>query len=82
MIVSLIEAGTLVRIAENVTYHAETLQRAEQVVREYIAKHGSVTIAALRDHLGVSRKFALALLEHFDRAGITRRRGDERVLAQ
>lgn len=81
VIIALIENGRLVRIAENVTYHAEVLAAAEQVVREYIAKHGAVTVAALRDHLGVSRKFALALLEHFDRVGITRRRGDERVLA-
>ncbi len=82
VIISLIEAGTLVRIADNVTYHAQTLARAEEVLREYIAKHGSVAVADFRDHLGVSRKFALALLEHFDRTGVTRRRGDERVLAQ
>ena len=82
VIVSMIEAGTLVRIADNVTYHADTLARAEEVLRAYIAKHGSVAVADFRDHLGVSRKFALALLEHFDRAGVTRRRGDERVLAE
>ncbi len=82
VIVSLIEAGTLVRIADNVTYHAATLARAEEVLREYVAKHGSVAVAGFRDHLGVSRKFALALLEHFDRTGVTRRHGDERVLAE
>jgi selenocysteine-specific elongation factor len=82
VIVALIEQGKLVRIADNVTYHAAALAEAEEVLREYLGKHDSVEVADFRDHLGVSRKYALALLEHFDRAGVTRRRGDERVLAE
>ena len=82
MIVSLIEGGSLVRIADNVTFHAEMLREAEKVLREYLAKHQSIQVAAFRDHLGVSRKYALALLEYFDGVGVTIRRGDERVLAQ
>jgi selenocysteine-specific elongation factor len=39
-----------------------------------------VTLAQLRDRLGISRKFAQALLEAMDANGITRRVGDERVL--
>lgn len=41
---------------------------------------GDITIASLRDTLGTSRKYALAVLEFFDSAGITRRVGDKRVL--
>ena len=41
---------------------------------------GEVTIAQLRDELGTSRKFAQALLEHFDGEKVTRRVGDEHVL--
>jgi len=39
-----------------------------------------VTIASLRDALGVSRKYAQAYLEHCDAARITLRVGDARVL--
>jgi selenocysteine-specific elongation factor len=39
-----------------------------------------VTIAGLRDRLGTSRKYAQALLEHFDAVRVTRRVGDEHVL--
>ena len=39
-----------------------------------------VTLAQLRDQLGVSRKFAQGLLEALDARGATRRVGDERVL--
>jgi selenocysteine-specific elongation factor len=40
-----------------------------------------VTLSRLRDDLGTSRKFAQALLEHFDTARLTVRRPDDsRVL--
>ena len=41
---------------------------------------GAVTLAQLRDELGTSRKFAQALLEHFDSEKVTIRRGDAHVL--
>jgi selenocysteine-specific elongation factor len=41
---------------------------------------GAVTLAALRDEIGTSRKFAQALLEHFDAEKLTIRRGDVHVL--
>jgi selenocysteine-specific elongation factor len=41
---------------------------------------GAVTLAQMRDELGTSRKFAQALLEHFDSEKVTIRRGDEHVL--
>ena len=46
---------------------------------EAIDAQGSVTVAALRDRFGTSRKYALALLEHLDDERITRRVGDARV---
>ena len=45
-----------------------------------IERHGSLTVAQLRDEAGVSRKYALAALEYFDQIGFTRREGDARVL--
>lgn len=41
---------------------------------------GDITVAALRDATGSSRKFTLSLLEYFDSQGLTRRVGDKRVL--
>jgi hypothetical protein len=40
---------------------------------------GEVTIAGFRDTLGCGRRNAQALLEYFDREGLTLRRGDVRV---
>ena len=41
---------------------------------------GDITLAAVRDASGSTRKYILPLLEHLDARGITRRVGDKRVL--
>ncbi|MFN8564209.1 MAG: SelB C-terminal domain-containing protein [Anaerolineae bacterium] len=38
--------------------------------------------AVLRDRFGTSHKYAIALLEHLDALGRTRREGDTRVRGQ
>ena len=45
-----------------------------------IERDGQITLAGLRDELQTSRKYAQALLEHFDGERLTLRRGDARVL--
>ncbi|MCL1993166.1 MAG: selenocysteine-specific translation elongation factor [Spirochaetes bacterium] len=41
-----------------------------------------ITVASLRDSLGLSRKYTLPMLEFFDSQGLTQRDGDKRVLAK
>lgn len=41
---------------------------------------GEITLAAVRDLTGSSRKYTLPMLEHFDTKGVTRRVGDKRIL--
>ena len=69
-----------VRVGPALHYHPDALAEAERRVRGLIEANGAVTIAQLRDELGTSRKFAQALLEHFDGAKVTRRAGDTHVL--
>jgi selenocysteine-specific elongation factor len=47
----------------------------------HLKAHGKITVAEVRDLFGTSRRYVLALLEHLDRERVTRRVGDERVLA-
>jgi selenocysteine-specific elongation factor len=47
----------------------------------FLQENGQITVAQCRDLFGASRKYILAFLEHLDRARITRRQGDYRVLA-
>ncbi len=51
-------------------------------VRGWFAEHPTMTVAELRDLLGISRKYAVPLAEWLDRTGLTRREGDLRYLIQ
>ena len=74
-------AGRAIRVSKTLHYHPDVLARARErltVLAE--GKNGSVTLSQLRDELATSRKFAQALLEHFDAERVTIRRGDQHVL--
>ena len=68
------------RVGRALHYHPEALDEVERRVVELCEREGEATIAGLRDELGTSRKFAQALLEHFDAVKVTRREGDTHVL--
>lgn len=68
-------AGLVVRVSKDLVFSPELVSRAGSIVR---ASHDGITVSAFREALGTSRKYALPLLEHFDRTGVTVRRGDLR----
>jgi selenocysteine-specific elongation factor len=75
------DAGRVVRVARNLHYHAAVLEEIKRRVVDLASgNNGAITLSQLRDELGTSRKFAQALLEHFDSEKLTIRRGDEHVL--
>ena len=75
------EAGRAVRVSKSLHYHAEVLDEIRgRLVEIAVRNGGAITLAQLRDELGTSRKFAQALLEHFDSEKVTIRRGDEHFL--
>jgi selenocysteine-specific elongation factor len=74
-------AGKAVRVSKNLHYHPDILSEVrERVIALARRSGGAISLAAFRDELGTSRKFAQALLEHFDSERLTIRRGDEHVL--
>ena len=44
------------------------------------AKSPRINVTAFKDLAGVSRKYAIPLLEYLDREKVTRRDGDERLI--
>jgi selenocysteine-specific elongation factor len=60
--------------------HPEALDAVRARVVALLEVDGELTLARLRDELSTSRKYAQALLEHFDAEKLTLRRGDVRVL--
>ena len=71
-------AGVVVRIAPDIVVAPSLVARATDVVRNHGA--AGVTVSTVRETLGTSRKYAVPLLEHLDRTGVTRRDGDLRFV--
>ncbi len=69
-------SGALVKISNELVLSPGFVARAQAAVRS-AAKDG-ITVSAFREQLGTTRKYAVPLLEHFDRTGVTRRDGDLR----
>lgn len=64
--------GTLVRLEREILMHKDVLAKAEATVRQALSESGQIQLAAFRDEIGTSRKYAVAILEHFDRSRLTR----------
>ncbi|KDR94094.1 selenocysteine-specific elongation factor [Peptoclostridium litorale DSM 5388] len=71
---------TLVRVSDDVVYHKDEYQKAVESVKAHLSSNGEITLAEFRDMIGASRKYAMLLLEDFDRNKITKRVGEKRVL--
>ncbi|MDR3686967.1 MAG: selenocysteine-specific translation elongation factor [Coriobacteriia bacterium] len=77
----LVAAGAVVRVTSELHFSAGAYESARDKLRPVLAEHPEgATAAELRDALGVSRKFAIPLLEHLDAQGFTKRVGDLRTL--
>jgi selenocysteine-specific elongation factor len=76
---TLVDLGVLVKVTPDLAYHRDLLAEAAREVRAILRDRGELGVADLKERLGVSRKYAVPLLEHFDRLGVTRRKGDARV---
>ena len=68
----------LVRVAPGLAFAKSAYAEADQKLEMHLLANGDITPAQFRDLLGTSRKYALALLETFDRKGRTIRVGDVR----
>lgn len=70
----------IIKLNQDVIMHKEYFVKAYNIMMEYARKNGSITLAQFRDEIDASRKYAMALLEYFDKMNITRRIEDKREL--
>ena len=76
----LINSGELIKISDLV-FHRSSLEKLKVSIQNYKLQHGpKIDVAAFKDLTGVSRKYAIPLLEFMDRQRITRRNGDVREI--
>jgi selenocysteine-specific elongation factor len=74
----LLREGRLTRISDELVLHLSALASLREMLS---SKRGSrFSVPAFKEWTGVSRKYAIPLLEYLDREHVTRREGDERVI--
>lgn len=77
----LIEAGELIKINENIYFSSKAINRGKELLTEYFSREKELSLATARDIFDTSRKYALPLVEYYDRIRFTRRVGDMRIKA-
>lgn len=77
----LLREKTLIKVAEDLAFHQTAVTRLRELVASYKKQKGtSLPVPAFKELTGVTRKYAIPLLEYLDREHVTRRVGDQRVI--
>ena len=76
----LCEHRRLIRVADNVFLHQESVARARQILIDFLQAEGRLESVRFKYLLDTTRKVAIPLLDYFDAAGVTRRVGNTRFL--
>ncbi len=73
-------AGRASKVSEDLWFGTAPLMELRRKVLAHLTEHGSIDAQAFKELTGLTRKFAIPLLEYFDREKLTLRIGDKRVL--
>jgi len=76
----LLRDKVLVKISDDLVFHRDALMDLRKRMAVEKAKSLKLDVARFKDLTGVTRKYAIPLLEYLDREHVTRRVGDERVI--
>jgi selenocysteine-specific elongation factor len=74
----LIREKRLIRVSEDLVFHQSAIENLRRLLAG--RKAARFSVGAFKDWTGVSRKYAIPLLEYLDRERVTRREGDERLV--
>jgi selenocysteine-specific elongation factor len=73
-------SGRASKVSEELWFGATPLMDLRRRVLSHLSQHGSIDAQSFKELTGLTRKFAIPLLEYFDREKLTLRIGDKRVL--
>jgi selenocysteine-specific elongation factor len=76
----LLRDKVLVKISDDLVFHQDALADLRKRMAAEKAKSPRLDVARFKDLTGVSRKYAIPLLEYLDREHVTRRVGDARMI--
>jgi selenocysteine-specific elongation factor len=77
----LLREKSLVRVTPELIFHREALRELRERLGTYKRTKGErISVSVFKELTGITRKYAIPLLEYLDRERVTRRAGDERVI--
>ena len=77
----LLREKNLVRVSPELIFHRQALTELKDKLSRYKKSKGErISVPAFKELTGITRKYAIPLLEYLDRERVTRRAGDERVI--
>ncbi|MFZ0816892.1 MAG: SelB C-terminal domain-containing protein, partial [Candidatus Sulfotelmatobacter sp.] len=76
----LLRDKVLIKISDELVFHRTALEQLRRELTAYKANSPAIDVAKFKELTGVSRKYAIPLLEYLDREHVTRRVGDAREI--
>ena len=76
----LLREKLLIKVSDDLVFHRAALDQLRSSLAAQKTKNPKINVAGFKDLTGVSRKYAIPLLEYLDRERVTKRVGDERVI--
>jgi selenocysteine-specific elongation factor len=80
VLMHLVDEGLIVKIKEDLFFHAEAVEDLKKRLVEFLDSHGEITTPQFKEMIGASRKFVIPLAEYFDAKNVTLRVADVRKL--
>jgi selenocysteine-specific elongation factor len=76
----LLRDKALIKVSDELVFHRGALEELRRQVAEYKTKSATIDVGKFKELTGVSRKYAIPLLEFLDRERVTKRVGDSREI--
>jgi len=80
LVTLLLREKQLIKVNEELVFHRQALEELRAIMKAQKSKSEKIDIGQFKDLIGVTRKYAIPLLEYLDRERVTRRAGDARVI--
>jgi len=76
----LLREKMLIKVSQELVFHRSALEELRRLMKEEKPKSSKIDVVRFKELTGVSRKYAIPLLEYLDRERVTRRVGDTREI--
>jgi selenocysteine-specific elongation factor len=80
LVTLLLRDKVLIKVSDDLVFHQVALNNLRKVLNAQKASSPRIDVGRFKELTGVSRKYAIPLLEYLDRERVTKRIGDERVI--